>query len=174
MKPQEPPQVTQTTKLSFIPPPPPPRLTMEAHQKPSATIGEVTNTTIQTISTPPAAAVTQEEETQEEEKQEEEKKETQAKEESAIQTLDELPTIGTPTKTVQKPSTDSLALQVSTPSSSSTMIDRTIYYGIPELDEEIKIPYYDSSTLIEEKINEIQSALDRKRQEAMRKDYKYK
>ena len=85
----------------------------------------------------------------------------------------ELPTIGTPTKIVQKMSTDSLALQVSMPSSSSTRVVRTIYYGIFELDEEIKIPYYDSNTLTEEKINEIQSALDRKRrQEAMRKDYK--
>ena len=67
-----------------------------------------------------------------------------------------------------------LTLQITTPSSSSTRVARTIHYGIPDLDEEIKIPYYDSNTLIEEKINEIQSALDRKkRQEAMRKDYKY-
>ena len=66
-----------------------------------------------------------------------------------------------------------LALQVSTPSLSSIRVARTIHYGIPELDEEIKIPYYDSSTLTKEKMNEIQSALDkRRRQEAMRKDYK--
>ena len=64
-----------------------------------------------------------------------------------------------------------MALQVSTPRSSSKRVARTIHYGIPKLDEEIKIPYYDSSTLTEEKINEIQSVLDRKkRQEAMRKD----
>ena len=38
-----------------------------------------------------------------------------------------------------------------------------------------KIPYYDWSTLTEEKMNEIQSALDkRRRQEAMRKEYTYK
>ena len=68
-----------------------------------------------------------------------------------------------------------LALQVSTPSSSSTRVAKTIHYGIPELDEEITIPYYDSNTLTEEKMNEIQSALDkRRRKEAMRKDYKYK
>ena len=68
-----------------------------------------------------------------------------------------------------------LALQVKTPGSSSTRVARTIHYGISELDEEIKIPYYDSSTLTEEKMNEIQSALDkRRRQEAMRKEYKYK
>ena len=97
------------------------------------------------------------------------------KEESAIQTLVELPKIGTPTKPVQQPSTDMLALQVSTRGSSSTRVARTIHYDIPELDEEIKIPYYDSNTLTEEKMNEIQSALDkRRRQEAMRKDYKYK
>ena len=68
-----------------------------------------------------------------------------------------------------------LTLQVRTPGSSSTRVARTIHYGIPELDEEIKIPYYDSSTLTEEKMNEIQSALDRKRrQETIRKKYKYK
>ena len=68
-----------------------------------------------------------------------------------------------------------LALQVKTPSLSSTRVARTIHYGIPELDEEIKIPYYDSSTLTEEKMNEIQSALDRRRrQEAMRKKYTYR
>ena len=68
-----------------------------------------------------------------------------------------------------------LALQVRTLGLTSTRVARTIHYGIPELDEEIKIPYYDSSTLIEENMNEIQSALDkRRRQEAMRKEYKYK
>ena len=68
-----------------------------------------------------------------------------------------------------------LALQVRTPSLSSTRVARTIHYGIPKVDEEIKIPYYDSSTLTKEKIIEIQSALDkRRRQETMRKEYKYK
>ena len=93
--------------------------------------------------------------------QEEEKKETQDKAESAIQTLVELPKTGTPTKIVQMSSTDSLSLQVSTPGSSSKRVARTIHYGIPELDEEIQIPYYESSTLTEEKMNEIQSALDK-------------
>ena len=68
-----------------------------------------------------------------------------------------------------------LALQVRTPGSSSTRVSKTIHYGITKLDEEIQIPYYDSSTLTEEKMNEIQSALDKRgRQEAMRKEYKYK
>ena len=63
-----------------------------------------------------------------------------------------------------------LTLEITTPGSNSTRVARTIHYGIPELDEEIKIPYYESSTLTEEKMNEIQSALDRRRrQEAMRK-----
>ena len=107
----------------------------------------------------------------EEDKQEEEKEETQDEEQSAIQTLIDLPKIGTPTKTLQQPSSDMVTLQITTPSLSSTRIARTIHYGIPELDEEIKIP---SSTLTEEKMNEIQSALDRRRiQEAMRKEYKY-
>ena len=92
-----------------------------------------------------------------------------------IQTLVELPKTGTPTKSLQQSSTDMLALQVRTPGLSSTRVAETIHYGILELDEEIQIPYYDSSTLTEEKMNEIQSALDkRRRQEAMRKEYKYK
>ena len=144
VQPQEPPQVTQTTGLSFIPPPSPPRLAMEAHQEPSAIVGEATSIIVQTVSTPPAVAT-----------QEKDKEETQDKEESAIQTFVELPKIGTPTKTVQMPSTDTMALRVSTPGSSSKRVARTIQYGIPELDEEIKIPYYDSSTLTEEKMNEI-------------------
>ena len=68
-----------------------------------------------------------------------------------------------------------LALQVRILGSSSTRVAMTIHYGIHELDEEIHIPYYDSSTLTEEKMNEIQSALDkRRRQEAMRKECKYR
>ena len=68
-----------------------------------------------------------------------------------------------------------LTLQITTQGLSSTRVARTIHYGIHELDEEIKIPYYESSTLTEEKMNEIQSALDRRRrQEAMRKEYKYR
>ena len=115
------------------------------------------------MSTPPAVVA-----------QEKDKEETQDKEESAIQTLVELPKTGTPTKIVQMSSTDTMALQVSTPGSRSKRVARTIHYGIPELDEEIQIPYYDSSTLTEEKMNEIQSALDkRRRQEALRKEYKY-
>ena len=87
----------------------------------------------------------------------------------------ELPKIGTPTKPLQQPSTNMLALQVRTPGLSSTRVARTIHYGILELDEEIKIPYYDSNTLTEENMNEIQSALDRwRRQEAVRKEYKYR
>ena len=68
-----------------------------------------------------------------------------------------------------------LALQVRTLGSSSTRVPKTNNYGIPELNEEIQIPYYDSSTLTKEKMNEIQSALDRRRrQEAMRNKYKYR
>ena len=68
-----------------------------------------------------------------------------------------------------------LALQVQTPSSSSTKVARILHYGIHDLDEEITIPYDESSTLTKEKINEIKGALDRrKRSEVMRKKYKYR
>ena len=58
---------------------------MEAHQEPSGTAGQVTDTSVQTTSTPPAT-VTQAVVTQEDDKEE-----TQDNEESAIQTLAELP-----------------------------------------------------------------------------------
>ena len=78
------------------------------------------------------------------------------------------------TQTLQKMSTNMLALQIQTPSLSSTKVAMRLYYGIPKLDEEITIPYYESNTLIEEKINEIQGALDRRRQEVLRREYKYR
>ena len=53
LQPQEPPQVTYTIGFAFIPPPSPPRLAMEAHQEPSAKVGEDTSITIQIVSTPP-------------------------------------------------------------------------------------------------------------------------
>ena len=85
----------------------------------------------------------------------EENEEIRDEEKTTIQTLVELPKIGTPTQTLQKPSTDMLALQVQTLGSSSTKVARTLHYEIIELDEDIKIPYCESSTLIEEEINEI-------------------
>ena len=53
---QEPPQVTYTIGLSFIPPPSPLRLAMEAHQEPSATIGEVTYTSVHIVSIAPSSS----------------------------------------------------------------------------------------------------------------------
>ena len=92
--PQEPPQNIQTTGLLLLPPPSPPRTVTQALQEPSATTGVDIGILVQIVSTPPTTM------TQGEEKKEEEKEETQKKEESAIQTLVELPKIGTPTKLV--------------------------------------------------------------------------
>ena len=63
---------------------------MQAHQELSVAVGIITSTSTQIASTPLAEVVTQEEE----------KGQTQDKEESTIQTLVELPKIGTSTKTV--------------------------------------------------------------------------
>ena len=168
MSPQEPPKTIQTTRLLLLPPPSPPKEVTQALQELSIAAGVDQETQVQSTGSPPATVTL-------EEKQEEEKEETKYKEEFAIQTLVELPKTGTPTKSLQQPSTDMLALQVRTLGSSSTRVARTIHYGIPKLDEEIKIPYYDSRTLTKEKMNEIQSAVDRKRrQETMRKEHKYK
>lgn len=68
-----------------------------------------------------------------------------------------------------------ISMQVQTPGSSSRKVARIFPYGDPELDEEIIIPSYESITLTIEKINEIQGALDRrKRQEVLRREYKYR
>ena len=48
-----------------------------------------------------------------------------------------------------------LAMEIQTLGLSSTKVAKRFHYGIPELDEEIIIPYYESNTLTEEKINEI-------------------
>ena len=68
-----------------------------------------------------------------------------------------------------------ISLQVQTLGLSSTKVARILHYGDPEHDEEIIIPSYESNTLTIEKINEIQGALDRrKRQEVLRREYKYR
>ena len=87
------------------------------------------------------------------EKLEEDKEIPKEKEEEAIQTLVNLPTIGTPTRVLQKPSTDAMPLQIFAPSSSSKNVARVLHYGDPTLDEEIVIPKYDYATMNLEKIN---------------------
>ena len=68
-----------------------------------------------------------------------------------------------------------IASQLQTPGLSSKKVDMILDYGDLELDEEIIIPLYESNTLTIEKINEIKGALDRrKRQEVLRREYKYR
>ena len=108
-------------------------------------------------------------------KSEEEKEETRDEEQATIQTLVELPKTGTPTQTLQELSTNMITMQVQTPCSNSKKVARILHYGDPKLDEEIIIPSYEYNTLTIEKINEIQVALDRrKRQEVLRREYKYR
>ena len=135
---------------------------------PSVEIGEGTRKTWQITGTPPKIVI-------DEGKSKEEKEETKDEEQATIQTLIELPKIGTPTQTLQKLSTDMISLQVQTPGSSSTKVARILHYGDPELDEEISIPLYESNTLTIEKITKMQNALDRrKRQEILKQEYKHK
>ena len=146
----------QTTSILFLPPPPLPSVVTDSIQMLSAAAGEVKGTTEKPVSTPSTID-------NKKGKEAEEKEVTRDKEEFAIQTLIELPKSSTPKQTLQQPSTDILPFQIKTLGSSSPKVVRKLHYGVPELDEEIKIPYYESRTLTEEKINEIQSALDRRR-----------
>ena len=123
---------------------------------PSEVAGENIGKSEQLAGTPPAIESNKE-------KQVEEKEETRYEEKTTIQTLVKLPKIGTPTQTLQKPSTDMITMQVQTLGSSSKKVAKILQYGDLELDEEIIIPFYESKTLTIEKINEIQSALDRRK-----------
>ena len=93
VKTQEPPLTTQTTRLLVLPPSSPPKVVIDALQVPSIVAGEDTRKLVQLAGTPLAKVI-------EGEKQSEEKEEARDEEESAIQTLVELPKIGTPTKTL--------------------------------------------------------------------------
>ena len=95
-------------------------------------------------------------------KLEEEKEETKDEEQAAIQTLFELPKTCTPTQTLQKPSTDTISLQLQTLGSSSTKVERILNYGDIKLDEDIIILSYEFNTITIEKITKMQNALDRR------------
>lgn len=76
-------------------------------------------------------------------------------EQEAIQTLINLPTIGTSIGTTQQLSTDAIPLQIETPNSSSTKVARVLHYGDLALDEEIIILRYDFKTMNIDQINEV-------------------
>ena len=69
-----------------------------------------------------------------------------------MQTLVNLPSVGTPTKILQEPSTVAIPLQISTPGSSSSKVAKVIHYGDAFLDEEIVIPQFDYATITLEDI----------------------
>ena len=58
-----------------------------------------------------------------------------------------LPTTRTPTKVLQKMSTDAMPLHIFAWGSISTKVVRVLHYGDPTLDEEIVIPKYDYATI---------------------------
>ena len=92
-----------------------------------------------------------------------------------IQTLFNLPTNDTPTKVLQKPSTDVMPLQIFALDLSSPKVESVLHYGDPTLDEEIIIPKYDYATITLEHINIMQEALERKKKhDILRNEYKKK
>ena len=95
------------------------------------------------------------------------------KEKEAIQALVTLPTLGTPTKILQKPSIEVVPLQISTLGSSSSKVVNIIIYGDLTLDEEMVIPKYDYATITLEQINMLQQALEKKKQQdILKKQYR--
>ena len=87
------------------------------------------------------------------------------KEEQAIHTLVNLPSVGTPTKSQQEPSTSAVSLQISTPSSSQSKVAKVLHYGNRFFDENIIIPHFESATMTLDDLNKLQAAIDRKRQQ---------
>ena len=84
-----------------------------------------------------------------------------------------LPSIGTPPKILQDPSTTAMPLQITRPSSSASRVAKVIHYGDIFLDEEIVISQFDFATMTLDDINMMQAALERKKQqEILRKEYK--
>ena len=75
------------------------------------------------------------------------------KELATIQALVTLPEYCTPSNhTLQRPSTNAVALQFSVPSPSSSKVEEVITYGDVSLDEEIVLPKYDYVTMMIEKM----------------------
>ena len=64
-----------------------------------------------------------------------------------MQTLVNLPSVGTPTKSLPKPRTTVIPLQISTPSLSHSKDAKVFHYADAFLDEEIVIPHFDSATM---------------------------
>ena len=90
-----------------------------------------------------------------------------------MQILVNLPSAGTPSKSLPEPSTTTIPLQVSTLGSSHSKVAKVFHYGDAFLDKEIVIPHFDSKTMMLEDINVLQAAIERrKQQEIMRKEYK--
>ena len=87
-----------------------------------------------------------------------------------MQTLVNLPSTNTPTKSLLEPSTVVVPLQISTPDSTHSKVAKVFHYGDAFLDENIVIPHFDFATMILEDINVLQAAIERrKQQEIMRK-----
>ena len=73
-------------------------------------------------------------------------------EQQLVQTLVNLPSANTPTKSLQELSTTTVPLQMSTQGSSTSKVAKVTHYGENFLDEEIVIPHCDFATMTLEDI----------------------
>ena len=80
-----------------------------------------------------------------------------------MQTLVNLPSVGTPIKSQQEPSTTIVPLQISTLGSSQSKVAKVLHYGDPFLNENIIIPHFESATMTLDDLNKLQATIDRKR-----------
>ena len=77
-----------------------------------------------------------------------------------MQTLVNLTSVGTPTKSLPEPSTVAIPLQISTLGLTHSKVAKVFHYGYAFLDENIVIPHFDSPTMTLEDINVLQVAIE--------------
>ena len=80
-----------------------------------------------------------------------------------MQTLVNLPSADTPTKSHQELIIVVVPLQISTPGSSQSKFAKVLHYGDPFLDENIIITQFDSATMTLDDLNTLQAAIKRRK-----------
>ena len=84
-------------------------------------------------------------------------------EQQAMQTLVNLPSVDTPTKSHLEPSTTAIPLQISTLGSSHSKVSKVLYYGDAFLDEKIRTPHFDLATMTLDDLNVLQATIERRK-----------
>ena len=80
-----------------------------------------------------------------------------------MQTLVNIPSASTPTKSLPKSNTATIPLQISTPSLTHSKVAKVFHYGDAFLDENIVIPHFDFATMTLEDISVVKATIERRK-----------